>query len=658
MFKIITIIVLLHNYGTRAVLNPNGPTVINDFKNCIVSIMEMYFTKPGLVIFANTNNVSTSVASIRKELLEYIHRDLRYTVQIASPVNEVLICDQEVINEHFHLDHYEAIPVADYYIIIIDSYEDFNHLASKLIRSRTWNPKAKFVMLLFNFSDRKNNVNHVESILTCLFKFNAINIIVIVPEEKNIRNSIILSWRPYDPPKYCGYFNETAVNRSIIQNICEKGVIKYNNYVFEEKVPHNMLGCQIHVLALQRQPFISAKKGDPNIEKILINQVFGQIKIKTEFEIIDYNRGERNHNGQWDGALKFLTAKKAQILLGGIFPDYDVHEDFEYSTYYLADTYTWVVPRAYLSPNSVALIIIFQKIVWCCFIIVFITCVFIWMILGYLSDDSRYNKLFPHCFLNTWLCSLGQTSYKRPTKQALRIFYVSFNIYCVLTVTAYNTKLIDVLRNPTSEYQIQTVEELAASDLKFGGFEELRDLYVNSSDPFDNYIGEKWINIINITQALIDVVVHRNFSFLCSRLQLAHVSSVMPELSDSFGNNNYYTFDLDMFSVPLEMLALKGFALIDKFSNTISAFKQNGINSIIRRQFATINKRRRAHLLRSLDIRTTNVSPLSIEHLQGGFTVLILGFIIGSLLFLIEIACDNYYIKNIMLRCKKYVKID
>ncbi|XP_059049743.1 uncharacterized protein LOC131844796 [Achroia grisella] len=658
MFKIVIILLLFYNYEAETTLNPNGPTVINDFKNCIINIMELHFTKPGFLIFANTNTMSTAVVNIRAELLKYVHRDLKYTVEIASPFHSKPICDQEYMGEHFHLEHYEAIPVADYYIIIIDTYETFNHLASKLIRSRNWNPKAKFITLLYNFSGSKNYIKQVESILTCLFKFNAINIIVIVPEENNIRKSAILSWRPYDPPKHCGYFNETAVGRLIVQNFCEKGTLKYDNQIFEEKVPHNMSGCRIHILAIQRQPFISAAEHDPGIEKKLIDQVLGQMNIITETEIIEEYRGERDSNGLWDGALKLLVAKKAQILLGGIFPDFDVHEDFEYSTWYLADTYTWVVPRAYPSPNSVALVIIFQRFVWCCFIIVFITCVFIWKVLGHLSGDTPYNRLFRHCFLNTWLCTLGFTSYKRPTKQALRIFYVSFNLYCVLTVTAYNTQLIDVLRNPTSEYQIQTVEELAESDLKMGGLEELRDLFINSSDPFDYYIGEQWISINNITQALIDVVIHRNFSLLCSRLQLAHVSAIMPELSDSFGNFKYYTFDLDMFSVPLEMLALKGFALTDKFSTILSAYKQNGINSAVRREFASVNKRRRASLLRMLGVETTEISPLSTEHLQGGFVVLISGFITGFLVLLIEIAYKNDVVRIIRLRYKKYLKND
>ncbi|KAM3967334.1 LOW QUALITY PROTEIN: uncharacterized protein ACR2FA_011674 [Aphomia sociella] len=642
------------HYKTKALLNPYGPTIVSDFKNCIINIMELHFLKPGLLIFANTNNVSTSVTRIRTELLKYIHKDLRYTVQIASPNKEVAICNQEAINSHFHFDNFEAVPVADYYIIIIDSYEDFDHLASKLIRSRNWNPKAKFIMLLFNVSDRKRNIEHVENVLSCLFKFNVINIIVIVPEGNNLRRAVILSWRPYDPPKYCGYFNETAVNRLIVQNICEKGMIENNNSIFDEKVPQNMTGCYIHILALEHQPFVSEIDSDPNIEKMLIKQVLDQMQIGTQFEILTEFRGERDDNGQWGGALKFLR-KKGQILLGGIFPDFDVHEDFEYSTWYLADSYTWIVPRAYESPQSMALIIIFQRFVWCCFIITFISCVFIWMIMGYLSGDSAYNKDLAHCFLNTWICALGFTSYKRPITQALRIFYVFFNLYCVLTLTAYNTKLIDVLRNPTFEYQITTLRELAASDLKFGGAEELRDLFVNSSDPIDYYIGAQWINVDNITEAMIDVVLHRNFSLLCSRFQLAHISAVMPELSDSFGNYRFYTFEMDMFLVPLEMLALKGFALIDKFSSILSAFKQNGISSGVRHNFSDFNKRRRAYLLRSLDIKTLHVSPLSKEHLQGGFMALGLGFISGSFVFLIEIASITDFLKVITLRCKKNV---
>lgn len=656
--KIILVIIVLGD-NTSVVANPYGPTVINDYTRCISHVMETEFKEPGLLIFANTNNVSTAVSNIRTKLLKRINEKIKFSVEIMSPEKEVQICDQDNYNLGvLHVDNYVAIPKANYFVIIIDSYMDFSFLASKLIRSRSWNPFAKFIILLFNLvQNDKINMEYVEKVLTCLFKYNAINIIIAVPQAKNYRNAIIYSWKPYDPPDFCGYFNETAKNRLVIQNTCARGILKYDKDVFDDKVPHDMNGCVIEIIALQRQPFISDDIHEANIEKIMINEMLSRYKMSATYRFVDGFRGERENVGDWNGALKRLASKKGHLLLGGIFPDFDVHEDFETSTTYLADAYTWVVPRAHKSAAWVALVIIFQGLVWYTVIAGFFLCGVMWKIIGQLSGDSQYNSSFGHCFLNTWITIFGFVSYLHPCKESLRVFFVFLNIYCILFSTAYQTKLFEVLTNPSYEYQIQTVEELIESGLKFGGFEELHDLFYNSSDPFDYRIGQQWTDIKNITKAMIDVAVHRNFSLLCSRLELAHVSSITSELSDSIGNYKYFTFTENVFSVPIETIALRGFPFMLEYSRTISLLQQSGLSEALRHNFATFTERRRARQLRTILKEKSDVNPLSPQHLQGGFLALAFGCVCGILALIGERVVKTEYVLKIFSQCKRRLNL-
>lgn len=640
--------VLLTIFHTEAIINPQGPTIVKDFSKCITDLINFNFKKEGLLVFANTNNVSTSVANIRTQLLRNINSKLIYSVEVKSPRDEPAICVIGHDNESsvfLHMDIFEPIPPSEYYIVVIDNYSDFTRVASRIIRSRTWNPLAKFIVLLFNFASSKKLIEiQIENILTCLFKYNVINIAVIVPEVNNIRNAIVYSWHPFQPPIYCGYFNETAKNRLTVENICEKGVVQFEKDIYRDRVPDNMTGCKLKILTLQRQPFISADPFDPNIEKIFINELAAKYGFEVNYEILTGFRGEKV-DGEWEGALRKLVEKKGQLLLGGIFPDYDVHEDFACSESYLADSYTWVAPKAFPSPPWVALFVIFHRVVWYCAVAGFLLCVCTWKIFGILSKDSAYHRTFRHCFMNTWISMFGFCGYARPVQQSLRVFYVLFNLYCILFLTGYQTKLIDVLKNPTLEKQIDSIEEIIKSDLKFGGFEELHDSFQNSSDPFDYLVGQKWVDVDNITKALIDVVVYRNFTVLCSRLELAHLSATMPELSDSFGNDNFYAFDTSIFSVPMEMIALTGFAFMNKFSTTLQIYKQMGVNDGVRRRFAQSTSLRRANMSRSLG-REDELKPLSLQHLQGGFLALSMGYLSGMLCLLVEIFVNSEYVRN------------
>ncbi|XP_034830029.2 glutamate receptor U1-like, partial [Maniola hyperantus] len=651
-FKMKIVIILLTVFSVQAI-NPDGPTVVNDFVNCINNLIQTNFVNPGLLIFPHSINTNNSkIVRIRTNVLKRIHDSNKYSVQVTGPDRKAVCNDSNKKFKVVHMDPFEVTAVANYFVIIVDSFQEFTYLARKIIRSRFWNPHGKFLILLYRLTkDDGEYREEVENILSCLFKYNVINVVVLVPQSRNVRNALIYSWKPYDPPKYCGYFNETAKNRLLFENACERGVINSKGNIFKDKLPSHMHGCGLKILALEKQPFVSRYNDDPNLEKTLIKNLLQSLNFSVSFEII-FNefRGERNEEGVWDGALKELVVRKGQILLGGIFPDFDVHEDFECSSTYLADSYTWVVPRANPAPPWSSLTAAFEKEVWYLATVIFFVCVFTWKILGKLSGDTNYNSTFNHCFINSWIVLYGFSAYVRPNKASLRIFFVFLNIYCVLFMTAYQTKLIIVLRHPTFGYQIKTIQDLVQSGLKYGGSEELRGLFYNSSDPFDSLINDEWIDVHNITKALLDVVVHRNFSVLCSRLELAYLSAELPELIDSFGKNNYYAFEKSTFLVPLEMIGLRGFPFMKNLSHTLNYYKQLGMNDYVRRGFAKSNKRKREKLLLKLNIRRNNISSLSMEHLQGGFFVLGVGMFGGIVILIIEILVNTNFLREKILQ--------
>lgn len=52
-------------------------------------------------------------------------------------------------------------------------------------------------------------------------------------------------------------------------------------------------------------------------------------------------RGEPYRNGSWSGILGMLRDDKCDFVVGGFFPDYDVHDDFGVTADYFQDAYTW-----------------------------------------------------------------------------------------------------------------------------------------------------------------------------------------------------------------------------------------------------------------------------------------------------------------------------
>lgn len=658
---LVLLFVYLHLISAELIVNPLGPTVSQEYTNCLKGLISNNFVKPGLVFVPRTTKPSFSVSKIREDVLKLLHHKLKFTVQTSKPIveKEIECDDTRVCDEVLSVDRdfFAVIPLANYYIIIVSGFTDFKDIVNKLVTLRTWNPRAFFIVLCLRLKNLHEipQKHYPERMLTYLFKRNALSAVVIVPNHRNYRDCFIYGWKPFDPPTYCGYHNETAYGRVRIQNICSQGVLENKKKLFENIIPQDLTGCYLDVIALKRQPFISDDEDDPNLEKKLIEELAGIFKLETKYELVNEFRGEKDDE-EWSGALRHIVSGKGDVLFGGVFPDYDVHEDFDSSIPYLTDFYTWVVPRAYKSPPWVSLIIIFQEWVWYSAAVVFVLCVFTWKILAVLSNESQYHKSFDHCFLNTWYITLGFSAYVRPVRESLRIFFVFFNIYCILFLTAYQTKLIDVLTNPSFEKQMKTMKELIESDLKFGGTEEIHDLFYNSTDYFDALIGEKWIDVNDIEGAMIDVVVHRNFSLLCSNLELMYMASVMPELSDAFGKPTYYQFEDKVFTIPLELVTQFGFPLIERFSRVLSALTQMGVVEEILNTYSEDMLRARANILREVDKGKSSENPLSLLHLEGGFLALAVGYISGTIVLILEIFCNTQYVRNKSVSFMNYLK--
>lgn len=250
--------------------------------------------------------------------MKRIHGNNRYTVIVTGP-DAKAVCNENTNKfQAVYQDPFKMMAIANYFVLVIDSFPEFTFLHRKLIRSRFWNPYGKFVVLYhIPKCDVDSNRKKVENILTCLFKYNVINVAVMVPKAQNVRNVTIYSWQPYDPPAYCGYHNESAKTRLVNENYCVNGIVKYKNSVFNDKLPSDMYGCALNILSLERQPFVSRYKDDPNIEKRLIKEMLKPLNFSVSFEIVlNKFRGERDEEGVWDGALKELVAKKRSDSFG------------------------------------------------------------------------------------------------------------------------------------------------------------------------------------------------------------------------------------------------------------------------------------------------------------------------------------------------------
>ncbi|RZF42688.1 hypothetical protein LSTR_LSTR001483 [Laodelphax striatellus] len=82
---------------------------------------------------------------------------------------------------------------------------------------------------------------------------------------------------------------------------------------------------------------------------------------------------------------------------------------------------------------------------------------------------------------------------KLPSGWALRVMTGWWWIYCLLIVVAYRASMTAILANPMPRVMIDTVEQLASSTVRCGGWgEENKKSFINSIDPAGREIGRKF----------------------------------------------------------------------------------------------------------------------------------------------------------------------
>lgn len=110
----------------------------------------------------------------------------------------------------------------------------------------------------------------------------------------------------------------------------------------------------------------------------------------------------------------------------------------------------------------------------------------------------------------------------------------------------------------------------------------------------------------------------------------------------------------NVFSNPLEMIAERGFPLLRKLNQLIDRMKDSGLIMKIYNDFLHTMNLKEGMRMRELATETQVV--LTVEHLEGAFAILILGYLLSGLLLVLElISVTRRYIR-LRESCAKAVR--
>ncbi|XP_075167393.1 ionotropic receptor 60a [Haematobia irritans] len=613
--------------------------------NCLDQITRLFFEKretltrsPNMVVTI-AKKMSSPAAQIQEGFLKIVMEAISEVNRTHKPYQIRIISDSKTYKSS-SVNQNELV-LADFYIMVIDSIERLKSLLQNYVSHMlSWNPGARFMVVYNNVNNRNNSEKTARAIFGLMLEDFYINRVGLMYATADVEYSFML----------LDYFNSTACRTLSIKKFvqCREGnLVTKNVKTLKTKLSRFLTGlsltnCTFNLCASIAAPFV-----ENDCVLGLEMRIIGFIKARLNFNILSIcereSRGIQLDTGNWSGLLGRLNEKSCDFIMGGYYPDNEVLNSFWVSDCYLQDSYTWFTKLADPRPAWMALYSIFDHFTWMVFVGMILITWVTWALLVNMLPEPPQSREWSLTGINNLGVSVCVSVQERPLCMASRFFFVALAIYGLNVTSMYTSKLISLFSNPGLLHQIDSLEEVVEAGIPFGGHEECRDWFENDQDMwiFDQYNDS---SDFDPTTANLHYVKKGERVIMSSRMYI-----MQNALADYV-----FAFRYNIFSSPIQMIMKPGFPFLYEFNLMIRYMRDFGFFHKINRDFIYNN----TYLNRIAKMRPDfqeKVIVLTMDHLQGAFSILSLGIGVSIILFVGELMVFHLY-KPLMTRYSRINK--
>lgn len=529
-------------------------------------------------------------------------------------------------------------------LMLLGAVETFDEKIDDLLLNQRIYRGFKFVVLLL-YADATN------------FDGIAKNLLEIAWDRKLFSTSIITQtnltgeWFVYDTD----FVRNTHKTKRCIENIFSKISLSCSNRTIREKsfyTPrHLRKACIVDVVSFEYPPFVVNETAGFEIEML---QILGE-HININFNLLiegngDSNWGELNKSdGIWSGRLGQVEERSA-VAVGNLRAMPELQRYFDFSESYYYDKMVWVVPVAELAPRWMCIFMPFSRQLWLFVVFIFVAGgVLIW--LSHTKNERRiYRKLNRTLFVSLETFLAGGSK-KPPKTRITRAIFISLSFSSIFFYSVYQGSLIDVLTHPIYQHQIHTLEEIIETRLQIGGFKDYRQYFnVTNDEP-----SMKIYNMFqtkpnsNVYDWLQTVANDRNVATISSQLYVKYLIASGDAAVVENGLPKVFVLQEVVVPITTSILMPRGFPLTERINRGIEDIIGSGVALELSKKTKSTLKKYESR--KEVIFRGRQVSPLTIDNLQGVFVLLLLGSSCAMVVFSLELVVyrSNLWSKWLMV---------
>lgn len=560
----------------------------------VAKIATEYFPPDKILLVSSTEHDDTVDV-----MLQHVHQHAQWHLHVSRPgalrLRQIKQHDDKVGS----------------YVIFTTGADDVVSQAEGLARSRTWNHRAPFLVVV------GKSPGSPEQLALSTFEelwanVRVCNVVVLVEHDTVFR---LYSWSPYVQHKQCDEVQEVE----LIDVLSEADTRNFTSKtrLFSYHVPDNFWGCPITVSLMYR---------DSTVEKLISNflrRLNFTVSYKlTANESLAYTTLLRRVLSDFVlGTSDVATTVALQIDIMKLEDPTQALEVYENA---------WHVPCAKPMDRIQKIARIFSTSLWVILTALLISISFIMWLLARLSlEDNAYRDISTVLY-NAWAVAVGVAVTKMPCSYHLRIVIFAWITYCLSISTLFQIFLTSFLVDPGLHEQITNLHELQQSKIEYGVVAELRRMY-SEQDALTKVI-DKGHQCYDFTECVERIIGTGKFAlFENSKKVQKYLASVKKRKRVCVMNN------IDVDSGQMVALFSRRTLILEKFNKFVTHMFESGEITKLETELWTVHS-----YTDDEEAASEEYFVFTISHLLVAFYVHIIGHSVGVVIFLLELLHHFY----------------
>jgi hypothetical protein len=512
----------------------------------------------------------------------------------------------------------------------------------KLIR--LWNSEARFVVAGANEFSMSQQMN----IFHCFSRFRIYNCIIVSGEHDVVDTGMklaVYSWFPYRSSVRCAEVNDITLLDSWV--ISAQGHFFRNTDLFPSKISKTLNGCPMK--AIVRNSGWNLKTNyfnhtDSNgrvfteivgIEMDLFRIILKQMNM-TLIHVLEIKGAERLTELVYN-IFRAMITKEADIAFGDLVLGIALNSYYEFTNTYYVTNIRWYVPCFVKYPRWSSIFRVLSVELWVVLIIsIVITAISITLVGRYsCSPEWQSYKTLTSSLTNIWAVILGVSLSTIPRTPSLRSLFLAWVCFSVAFSTVFQAFLTTFLIDSGYETPIRNMDELFDSGITLA-CRPGDSIIFNVGDETEASKVRRNIVTCPSNDICLDwATYHKNASTMLSENLVEEFYSLGQYVGENSKPLLCRLEDGVFFRPSLTMVMLQGDPLMRRVTEIVDRVVEAGIYNY----WISL----RMHWLKLLAQKIAIVDPLdgyysfNLYHMQPAFYLLLMGWCVSTLCFLVEI---------------------